>query len=112
MGLTIVENETGDATGDRSLRKHVASGLKTVYLKITFDNSYPTGGETLGLATYGLTPASVSFVGFEPTSNRIATYDRTNDKVLLYTALGTEAANASDQSTIVVYAKFVGSVPQ
>jgi hypothetical protein len=30
------------------------------------------------------------------------TYDRTNKKLLLYTALGTEAGNTSDQSSITV----------
>lgn len=108
MSLTIVEQATGDATNVRTLRELASSGMKVVLLKVTFDNSYPTGGEVLGLANYGLTPANVAFFSSESTSSRICTYDRANDKLLLYTALATEAANASNQSTITVYVAFWG----
>jgi len=109
MGLTIVEYEA--PVGDRSLRSHLGSGLKMVFLKITFDTSYPTGGEVLGLASYGLTPANVSRVAFEPDSTYIFTYDRANDKVLVYSALGTEVVDTTDISTVVAYMKITGSVP-
>lgn len=109
MGLTIVENEA--PVGDRSLRTHLASGLKMVFLKITFDDSYPTGGESVGLANYGLTPASVSHVSFEPDSTYIFAYDRTTDKILAYSALNTQVVDTTDLSTVVIYARFTGSVP-
>jgi len=111
MTITITELATGDATNVRTIRELASSGLRIVFLKVTFDNSYPTGGESLGLANYGLTPANVAFFGCEQVSNRICTYDRTNDKLLLYTALSTEAANASNQSSITVYVSFWGLEP-
>lgn len=63
-----------------------------------FDTSYPTGGE-LFTEVSGLFTTLLGVV-FEQRTNRVVTYDYTNNKVLLQTALGTEAANASNQSSI------------
>ena len=34
---------------------HVLGDLKVVYKKVTFDNSYPTGGEAVAASDFGLT---------------------------------------------------------
>ena len=74
--------------------------VKTVAGTLTFDSSYPTGGESITDITGQF--KEVFAVFFEDLSNRIVTFDKTNNKALVYTALGTEAANTSDQSSIAV----------
>ena len=69
---------------------------------VTFDNSYPTGGEPLTVNLLGGALRQIDWVesSFNTAGNRIVVWSRANSTLLLYTALGTEAANASDQSTI------------
>lgn len=88
-------------------RVHLPAG-KGVVADITFDNSYPTGGESLAAADVGL--SSIEYVKAEQkgVASRICEYDYANSKLMLFTALSTQAANASDQSTIVVRALVVG----
>lgn len=74
--------------------------LKLVTGTMVFDTSYPTGGELFTDVSSMFT--AMLGVVFEQHISRIVTYDYTNNKVLLQTALGTEAANASNQSTITV----------
>ena len=75
---------------------------KATAADITFDSSYPTGGMSLTAADLGL--GSIHWLKAEQqgVASRICEYDYTNSKLKLYTALSTEAANASNQSTIVV----------
>ena len=82
-----------------------------VIAAITFDSSYPTGGEALGTAE--LTKLDLSQIDFvipvgNVLGNRHVVYDRANKKLMLFTALGTEAVNASDQSTIIVNCLVIG----
>jgi hypothetical protein len=70
---------------------------------ITFDNSYPTGGEILTKDMFGFDAGiDMVIVGANPAGSRLATYDPATRGLKLFTAVGTEAGNASDQSTIVV----------
>lgn len=78
--------------------------------RFTFDASYPTGGELV-------TPDIVGFdnqIDFILINNvnlpgsRLVSYDRVNKKLLLFSALSTEVANASDQSTISIDAIVIG----
>lgn len=74
MALTITR--TGDWHG-------VAGNLRYAYVKVDFDSSYPTGGESL-------TPADVGMrefvdVKIHPTSGFLFEYDYTNEKILAYT---------------------------
>lgn len=77
---------------------------RAVVADITFDNSYPTGGEALAAADVGLSKIEYVRAEQKGVANRICEYDYANSKLLLFTALGTQAANASDQSAIVVRA--------
>ncbi len=105
MALTITHNAASPGRGAVSDLRGYGPPLTVWTGVVTFDNSYPTGGETFDLTTAsggeGVFKEVVQVVP-SPLSNRIVTYDRTNKKLLLHTALGTEAANASDQSSITV----------
>jgi hypothetical protein len=85
--------------------------LKLHVFNITFDASYPTGGEAwAGIAPISkvykkiLAAAPVDVTG----GSRLVTFDVTNQKFKLFTAIGTEAANASDQSTITATVMCLG----
>jgi len=67
-------------------------------ISVDFDSSYPTGGESISTPWNKF--KSVVFVNVEPRGNRVFEVDYTAKKVKLFTALGTEAANESDQSSI------------
>lgn len=81
---------------------------------VTFDNSYPTGGEVLGLAALGVadpTNARYFFQQRAPlTVGYCFVYDRTNDKLVVFWADGTagaaaalpQVANTTDLSALVV----------
>lgn len=75
-----------------------------VIADITFDNSYPTGGESLTPANLGLSTIDSCVARQKAAASRIVEYDYANSKLMLFTALGTEAADTSNQSTIVVRA--------
>lgn len=86
----------GEIVGHGSSRKKVVTGT------LTFDSSYPTGGEDISEITAFFRGGNADAIVFEQLATRIVTFDRTAKKALLYTALSTEAANASNQSAIVV----------
>lgn len=71
--------------------------------KLSFDNSYPTGGESVA-DLFGLFTTLQGMYVQDPTASagtgKTAVVDYTNQKVMLYTNAGTpaEVANASDQS--------------
>lgn len=86
------------------LEKGNKSGLSVISGTIAFDNSYPTGGESITAITGKfqtcLQVICDNFGGF------LTTFDKTNSKLLVYQATdavaGTraEAANAADLSGI------------
>jgi len=70
-----------------------------------FDNSYPTGGEDISgifndFATGGLLQILTNGAQADATNGRFVKVDYTNKKLMLYTALGTQATDTSDQSAI------------
>lgn len=70
--------------------------------RITFDSSYPTGGEVLTPAEVGLTRidhVQVSARG----GTEVVVWDHVNSKLQIFTADGVEATNASNQSAIVCH---------
>lgn len=97
MALTITTRLT-----DTTLK---GATLKAV--SIAFDSSYPTGGEAIVAADLGLDSAIDIFIPAVNGAN-FAVYDRTNGKLLLYTADGTEASASSDQSAVSVDAIVLG----
>ena len=79
---------------------------KAVVATITFDSSYPTGGEPLTAADLGMLNVEWLVVEQKGAASRIIEYDHANAKLKLYflvegapNTFG-EVTNASDQSTI------------
>lgn len=81
---------------------------EAVVADVTFDSSYPTGGEPLTAADLGMLNIEYLEATQKGVASRLAEYDYANAKLLLFTALSTEAANASNQSTIVVRVLAIG----
>ena len=81
----------------------------TRYYTVLFDSSYPTGGESIA-STIGADFKSIHFINVQGPASRLYAVDYTAgaQKLLLYTALGTEASNASDQSSITVRLEVAG----
>lgn len=108
MALTITPR-TAEVTGQQRI---TAGGFHFVFAQLTFDNSYPTGGEALGAAelkALGLESYVFAVIPLLNTAgSRLVTYDPATKKLLLFTAVGTEAVNASDQSTISVPVLVIG----
>lgn len=100
MALTVTP--TADAV--TAAKRHVIGDIRIVYGEIQFDNSYPTGGEAIVAKDLGFDVRidEIFFQPFDNAASRIAVYDKAAGKVKLFTAMSTEAANASDQSTIKV----------
>lgn len=103
MALTFSET-AGMRTvfGDRRVVKGI----------ITFDSSYPLGGEPVTASLFQL--KTLDWLEVEPVcgamgaASRLARWDSTNGTIELYTAISTEAADTSDQSTIVVHVTAYG----
>jgi hypothetical protein len=98
MALTFTES-TRFVVGDRV----AVSG------KVTFDSSYPTGGEAVTASLFGLPGGSISHIvlGVPDVVTKNVRWDRANSKLLVVVEDGTsgieaEAANASDQSAVDV----------
>lgn len=81
-------------------RTHVPGDTYEVEAVFTPSTSYPAGGEPLNASDYGLRQIKwveiASPAGEDGT--RLFTWDKTNGKLRIFTAVGTEAATSSDQS--------------
>jgi|SRR5688572_22743211 len=85
------------------------------FFQVTFDNSYPTGGEAIAASDFGFD--SIDFADVNSRSDvtgKTVAWDRANSKLLVYTDLAAdgisaEAANASDQSAVIVRLAVYGS---
>jgi hypothetical protein len=80
MSLTVGSNYAVDLAS--SSPKSANLGTKMVLTYITFDSSYPTGGEALTTAQLGL--EEVLAVIFPCSAGYSFAYDETNQKVLAY----------------------------
>ena len=78
---------------------------RAVYGSIAFDASYPTGGEVLSAGNIGLKSLDI----LDISNNELGylfEYDKTNGKVIIYTAQGVELANATDLSVTLADVEF------
>lgn len=71
-----------------------------------FDSSYPTGGESLPLATLGLLRVD-SFIA-DGAGGYAFQWDNTNKKVKAFSASGTEVANTTDLSAVTATCRILG----
>ena len=95
MGLSVTEI-SASTVGDR----------RRLVVDITFDASYPTGGEPVDAGVFGLT--TVEEVDAATDGTRLFVHDTANQKLMVFTGLGTQAANATDLSAVVARAVIVG----
>lgn len=75
--------------------------------RITFDSSYPTGGEVLTPAEVGLTRIDHVIVTAKG-GTEVVVWDHANSKLQIFTADGVEATNASNQSAVVCHVEVSG----
>lgn len=88
---------------------NIIGDLKMWIGTITFDSSYPTNGELISKSDVGFDVAVDAVIGLtEIAGSRLAVWDPANKKIKLFTAIGAEAANASNQSAVVVNAVVIG----
>lgn len=99
MAITItpVTTTPGYAAGRPALTLSPRQRKRRTF-KVAADTSYPTGGYDISAAMKGMTPDWGQ--AQDPTGARGVGVDIANKKLLIFTAFGTEAANASNQSTI------------
>tara|TARA_Y100000296_G_scaffold83789_1_gene115575 strand:+ start:1324 stop:1623 length:300 start_codon:yes stop_codon:yes gene_type:complete len=77
---------------------------------LTGDSSYVTGGETFSTSSpFAGEFKQIDHVIVSTAAARIWVWDESNAKMLIYTALSTQAANTSDQSSqsvdVIVFGK-------
>ena len=91
---------------------HVSGNKKIRYRTVTFDDSYPTAGESLTAANVGLKKiAHVTISGLKNSGGTLgwmAAYDYTNSKILVYTAAavagsGTALAEVASTTNLSTY---------
>lgn len=68
------------------------AGLRMKVKTVTFDSSYPTGGEALTAADFGL--SSIVWAHASNASGYVFSYDYTNSKLLAYRGDNDNAADA------------------
>lgn len=89
----------------------VYGNFRIVGMLAVGDTSYPTGGYPVAPLVAGrLTQVLAVFVRASPefAANRLLRWNQSSNTIQIYTALGTEAANASDQSTTFVAITVLG----
>lgn len=86
-------------------------GEALVVSQVTFDNSYPTGGEAVTAADFGLSELdAVVVVGTRAVNTWRVTYNKAAGKLVAFVnTTGVEVAAAADLSTLVVDVVCVGS---
>lgn len=93
------------------LKTDLQGTVRAVYMEITLDSSYPTGGEAVDVGLDRIWSAHL-----ESDDGYIFKYDYANDKILAYYAdydavadgALIEVADTTDLSAVVIRAKFEG----
>lgn len=109
MALTVTTDYLKGGKGEmKCLGAMAAERLFFAVIPVTFDSSYPTGGEAIDLSGYFR-----DVLAMWPTSQNnqtwYVTYDETNGKLIAYVrATDAEVANTTDLSTLTVYLLVLG----
>lgn len=84
--------------------------LRHVIADVTFDSSYPTGGEQVRMEEELGCPSGATHVSsFAVLHDGMAAgflaaeYDDANEKIILYDEAGAQVSNATDASTVTVH---------
>lgn len=97
MGLTV-----------DPIARSVFGNKRVVMATVTFDNSYPTGGEDLAASTLGLVTVDAIFTNGAKGYGVV--YDKANAKLMAYgSTAGTQVTNTTDLSGLVVDILAVGN---
>ena len=79
MALTITQDGRASHSGN----------TQTTLLTVTFDSSYPSGGESFDADNYGLgRMVSITFAGKGDSTAFVPSYDATNKKIVLFQGPG------------------------
>lgn len=91
MALTVTETT-----------QYIAGDRKIVHATIVFDASYPTGGEAVAASDFPSLQILDELVvaSSSPAGTEVVVWDRANQKLAVFTADGTEQANASDATGV------------
>jgi hypothetical protein len=84
------------------IKRHdwVSGDRRETVVDVTFDNSYPTGGEVVTPQNFGLT--SLDYIDSnQAPGGKSVSWDQVNKKLLVFSG-ATEATNASDQSALTI----------
>ena len=110
MSLTI--SKRTDILRDSEVYRVSNKRFKTVYLDITFDSSYATGGEALDLRPYfnGSEPSLILAGASLGSKGYRFEYDTANHKLLAYTSGGTQVSDTTNLSTVSVRIRAEGMV--
>jgi len=93
MALTITQSKRNNVVGSRI----------TSFVNVTFDNSYPTGGEEFDATAYVGTPDSVDII-VKTIPNKgigglLLRYDYANKKIMAFASSTEASGNAVDKPT-------------
>lgn len=94
-------------TYDTAPRVEYEGNMRVWYGSITFDSSYPTGGEALSLASLGFSRQVFSVVAGPTTTGHVGVWDlsKTAPKLLAFIGAGSaalaEVSNGTNLSTAV-----------
>lgn len=82
---------------------------RVVFDTVTFDSSYPTGGEAVVATDFGLT-SLFTIIPLSDNGTNVIAFDKTNSKLLAYVrTTGVEVANATDLSASVTHLMVIGN---
>lgn len=85
-----------------TIQKRISrGGVRTNYVDVLLDSSYPTGGYALTFNQLGFAKAPL-LVDAEPATGRTFWYDRANQKLVAFASGATEVANATNLSAVTV----------
>jgi hypothetical protein len=113
MEMAVTITYTNDAPGRGGWGgplRALGSGQRAAVLAVVqFDSSYPSpGGEDISELFNHFKRVDAVFVNNFPITGKLVQVDKTNKKLLVFTAIGTEATNATDQSTVFADIMIVG----
>lgn len=117
MSLTIADKDTDFRAASRTLGDLLSTKYVFRVVEITFDTSYPRGGESLSAANktaIGIDSALL-FVGSDNSDrNLVPSFDYTNQKIKLFTGIAggssqfVEVGEGIDVSDVKVRAWIIG----